>query len=383
MRIALVIEMLDPTRGGRETSTAQIAAGLAGRGCDVTVLCQSGSLQLDRVKVEQLGRRGPLRVNRLGNFLADAARACGGGDYDIVHAMLPLACADVYQPRGGTVPGQIDASVRRWRLAGRLRRTVFEPLNLSRRKLGRLERTLVADRSVLCLAVSEMVGREFARYYRRSENVQVVYNGVEIPSINPDEWERWRRELRRRLGVGRDDPVFISVATNFALKGIAETIRAFSKWVDQGAGSNARLVVVGRELVEGYRRLAGMRGVGRQVVFIPPTREIFQWYAAADACILLSWYDPCSRTVLEATRLGIPSITTVCNGAAEILGDGAGIVVASPDDTSATLAALEELADRDRRAEYSRACEQAAEAVSMDRHVERLLGIYEEVAGGR
>jgi len=383
MRVALVIEAMDPSRGGREISTAQIATGLARLGCDVTVLCRSGSWPDDRVKIEQLGRRGMLRVSRMSNFVAAAGAAAAGGDYDVVHAMLPVSGADVYQPRGGTVPGQIEASVRRWKLAGPLRKAVFEPLNLSRRRLGRLERALVADTSVMCLAVSEMVAQEFTRHYGRSDNVRVVYNGVEIPSIDPEDWAQWRQQVRYKLGVGQDDPVFISVATNFPLKGVTEAIRAFSKWLDRGGCANARLVVVGRELVEGYRRLAGMRGVGSRVVFVPPTREILQWYAAADACILLSWYDPCSRTVLEATTLGIPSITTVYNGAAEILADGAGFVVRSPDDISATVAALEALADPQTRARCRQACAQAAGAASMARHVEQLLGIYEEVARRR
>ena len=117
------------------------------------------------------------------------------------------------------------------------------------------------------------------------------------------------------------------------------------------------------------------------MVFVGPTDEIHQWYAAADACVLLSWYDPCSRVVLEATRWGIPSITTVYNGASEILADGAGIIVGSPKDRRAVAAAMEELADPHRRAMRARACLDVAERLSMDRHVEELLKIYTEVAG--
>ena len=140
-------------------------------------------------------------------------------------------------------------------------------------------------------------------------------------------------------------------------------------------------MIVGRDLVEGYQRLAGMREVGSQVVFAPPSEEVFSWYAAADACVLLSWYDPCSRVVLEATRFGLPSITTRFNGAAEILAGGRGIVVDSPRDTNAIVSAMAVMTDPTRRAEMAAACEDVSGQLSMDRHVEQLLAAYEEVAG--
>ncbi|MHC4294888.1 MAG: glycosyltransferase, partial [Planctomycetota bacterium] len=107
MKIALVIEKFDPARGGRETSTAQIAAGLVRRGNDVTILCHSGESGRKDVTVKKFPPRGILRVQRLSNFLSDVRTATGEVDYDIVHAMLPAPGANVYQPRGGTIPGQI------------------------------------------------------------------------------------------------------------------------------------------------------------------------------------------------------------------------------------------------------------------------------------
>ena len=380
MKIAIVIENLDPTRGGRETSTAQIAAGLAHRGCDVTVLCQRSKWDRSDVKVKTFGRRGILRVQRLSNFIRSVDSSVQEDKYDIVHTTLPILSANVYQPRSGTIPGQIAGARRRWKLLGPLRAGILELFNLSRRKLAHLERQIADDENVLCLPVSEMVAGELAHYYSRRRNVRVVYNAVDIPQIDPQEWAQWRQKVRFELGVSQDDPVFICVAKNFPLKGVAETIRSFAKWGALHYGQvNARLVIVGRELVEGYERLASMLGVGKQVSFVPATNEIFRWYAAANACILLSWYDPCSRTVLEATRLGLPSITTVHNGAAEILSGGAGIVVSSPKDTRAIVAALDELADPQRRADYVDASRSVGDLASMDNHVEQLLKAYAEV----
>jgi UDP-glucose:(heptosyl)LPS alpha-1,3-glucosyltransferase len=232
---------------------------------------------------------------------------------------------------------------------------------------------------VLCLAVSEMVGREFLHYYARSQRVRVVYNGVEVPRVSDAQREQWRMEFRNRLGVEVTAPVFLTAAMNFKLKGVAEAIGGFARWYHSPEGvAGARLVAVGQEETGSYRLKARARGVAKQVHFVAPTGNVFPWYAAADACILLSWYDPCSRVVLEATRWGIPSITTAYNGAGEILAGGAGIVVSSPRDTKAVAAALAALADSQRRAECAEACRKIADRLTMDRHVEQLLEAYAE-----
>jgi len=382
MRIALVIERMAALRGGREVSTAQIASRLAGLGHDVTIVCQAGSWEGRDVKLLELGARGLFRFQQAQAFTEDTGRAVAHEGFDIVHAMLPAAWANVYQPRGGTIPGQIDASVRRWGLAGGLRRRLFEPMNLRRRRLGELERELVSQSKVRCLAVSKMVAEEFARYYDRRQGVSVVFNGVETPRIDDDDWRHWRQKHRYELGLGPDDPVFVSVASNFALKGMDQAVRAFAKWRGRGGGGrDPRLVVIGRDLTDGYQRTAGLLGVGREVVFVPPTKDIFEWYAAADACVLLSWYDPCSRTVLEAVSCGLPAITTRYNGASEALAGGAGIVVESPDDTRAIIDAFEELSDSRRRADLKAKCLAIAGQVSMERHVNELCQVYREVAG--
>ena len=347
MKIALVIENMDTSRGGRETSTAQIAVELAGRGHDVTIICQAGDSPGAGVAIHALGKRGLFRSRRMAKFVAGASLAVEADSYDVVHAMLPLPGADVYQPRGGTIRGQIAARQRRWGAMGKIRTSLLGKVNRQRALLGSLERQVIADPSVRCLALSDMVAREFADHYGRRDGVQTIYNAADLPQCDPDDWAHWRQELRYRMGIGQGDTVFISIATNFSLKGMDHTIRAFARWCHSSVPSKeARLIVVGREVVEGYQRLAAMRDVGNKVLFIPPTNEIMRYYAAADVCILLSWYDPCSRTVLEATRLGIPSITTAYNGAAEILSGGAGITVSSPKDTKAILAAFDELPGR-------------------------------------
>jgi len=358
MKVAFVIERMDVGRGGRETSTAEVATALARRGHDVTILCESGSWEPDGVNVAPLGRRGLHWTARLKNFLADVADEIRRVRFDVVHAMLPMPGANVYQLRSGTVPAQRAAGRRRCNIVGRWAALLAQPLNRRRNAMAQLEYQVVCESGTICLAVSQMVAEELREYYGRQDRVRVVYNAVDAPEAASPQRGHWRQRQRYMLGIGSSDLVFLTVATNFELKGVAEMIEAFDRWYHgrRDRSAKVRLVIVGRSRPEGYQRHAGLRGLGVEVVFVAPTDQIHHWYAAADACVLLSWYDPCSRVVLEATRWGIPSITTVYNGASEILGDGAGIVVGSPKDRRAIAAAMEDLADPRRRAMRVQAC---------------------------
>lgn len=382
MKIALVIERMDTSRGGRETSTSQIAAAMAAAGHAVTVLCQGGGSEIPGVTVQPLGRRGLWRRQQMPNFAADAASAIAAGGFDVSHAMLPIIGADFYQLRGGTMRGRALAAIRR-------RGPVFGPIadamdrmSPLRRRMADIEQQVIADTRTGCLCVSRMVADELEHLYNRRDGVRVVYNAVGTPAVDAERRADWRQRRRFELGATREDPVFLTVATNFKLKGVMETIDAFAKWRHSSTDRRgARLVVVGPGDHEFYRRRAGFHDLGPQVVFARDDGNIFEWYSAADAAVLLSWYDPCSRVVLEALRWGIPAVTTSFNGAAEALAGGAGIVVGSPRDARDVAAAIDRLSTADGRRPFVEACAAKAGELSVERHVKELLEAYKEAAG--
>ena len=382
MKIALVIERMDPALGGREVYTAQVAAALARRGHGVAVVCQTSAWSADGVEIVVLGRRGRTRRGRLANFVADAQAALRDRDDDLTHAMLPVPGLDFYQPHGGTVPGQVAAGLWRRRGLARLVARVGYTFNRVRRLQAGHERQVVADPRICCLCVSRLVAEEFKVHYGRTENVRILFNGAETPDPDSPERERWRTARRSELGARSGAPVFVCVAANFRRKGVAEMMEAFAAWSASCAeGGDARLVIVGRTRVEPYERLAARLGIAAAVRFVPPTSEIFQWYAAADAVVLLSWYDTCGLVLIEAVRWGIPAVTTRLAGAWEIVSQGAGVVVDSPADTAAAAAAFEALADPARRAACAEVCRRLAPRLTIDRHVDELLAAYAEVTG--
>jgi len=174
--------------------------------------------------------------------------------------------------------------------------------------------------------------------------------------------------------------VYMVIAKNFLLKGVGQTIDAFGRMLQRQGSPGHRLVLIGeRNAHDSYHRQVKALGLDGNVVFVPHEDNVFLRYPAADVCVLLSWYDPCSRVILEAVRCGIPSITTRYNGASEALVGGAGIVVDSPRDTGRVVEAMEALADPFRRRQCVEACRKASESLGMERQVRDLLEAYREV----
>ena len=374
---------MTPSRGGRETSIAQIAKAMVAAGHNLTILCQTGDFVCDGVEVRFLGRRGVSRRGRFANFVRDIQSTISDGAFDITHAVLPVPGVDVYQPRGGCFPAQFAGNNRRKSQIGRTLSGAGMQFNAFRKQLAHLESQVFTEGKTIITAISEMVAEEIRyNYYKngRDENLRVVFNGVDVPDIDADERVQWRSSMRKAHRIGDDEVVFLAVAKNYELKGIGNAIRNFAAFHKNHSDTfGARLVIVGRENPGEYRGMTKSHGVKESVLFVPPTEDIFQWYSASDVCILLSWYDACSRVVLEATRWGIPSITTTYNGAAEILVNGAGIVVQRPDDDRSIIAAMVEFSDPQKRLVRSKSALQIADDLSMARHVEGLMGIYNEI----
>ena len=378
MKVALVIEHMDVARGGRETSTAQIAQHLAQRGCDVSILCQQAAGPVAGAAVKPLNCGGRSRLARLRSFAAAVEHELTRGGYDIGHGTLPLPGLNVYQPRGGTLPGQRAASLRRRSIPARGPSAAGWLLNPVRRQLARWERRLVGD-GTWCLAVSSMVGDELRRLGCR-DRLRVVLNGVDIPPMSPERVASCRASKRSLLGIDDEAPLLVTIATNWSLKAVDNVIRAFARTASNPAFSQARLVCIGRDEPARYALLADRLGLTGRVDFPGRIPDVHEWLAAATVNVLLTWYDPCSRVVLEALRWGVPSITTAFNGAADALDEQTGVVVPTPRDVDAVAEAMATLADPDERPRRREACLAASHRVSMQRHVDELLAVYAEAA---
>jgi UDP-glucose:(heptosyl)LPS alpha-1,3-glucosyltransferase len=199
---------------------------------------------------------------------------------------------------------------------------------------------------------------------------------VDIEPLAPEQAAAERAALRSRFGAANDAPVVLFVAHNFKLKGLRQLIRATSL----SKPDVYHLWVAGRDDPGRYQRAAERLGVGRRVRFIGADTPVRSLFAAADLLAHPTFYDPCSRVVLEALACGRPVVTTRWNGAAEIMRPGVhGEAIDSPRDLHALARAVERCLSPELRTACATDADRFRKAVSMTRHARELLALYETI----
>lgn len=385
MKVGIVQEVVDVTRGGAETSTVELARHLATLGADVTILHRSDVAEAfaeHRVRFHPIIVNRRTRFGKAVDFVKGVHAHCRLANFDIVHAISPCLSADVYQPRGGTYAETVARTLARtptmWRWAKRIGRL----FNLRQRLLMRLEQLLLTryGSRVWVAAVSEYVRRQVRAIGSvPDDRVKVIFNGVDIPPATTDERAQLRTQLRNELGLNKQAPTLLFVAHNFALKGLATLIHALARGDAQWT-----LLVAGRDRANRYARLARRLGMASRVHFIGASHSVRSLYAAADALAHPTWYDPCSRVVLEALSVGLPVVTTRYNGAAEVMIAGRqGFIIDQPGAADELAAAIEQTLAPEVRAACAADAERMHPLLSMRRHAQELLTLYESVLAER
>lgn len=377
MRIGLVIENLDPRRGGAEQWTTQFAAWLARSGHEVHVV--AGSFSPEVAKLGIVAHRLPATGSRI-EFAQAAERRLDELRLDVTHDMGYGWHCDVFQPHGGS---RAAANEQNLLLAPRCLRAVKRQAARCLPRYREFHRLAMAQYMAddrVFIALSKMVARDFERHHGvHRETIRLVYNGVDIERYSPEHQRRYRAVVRDELGVADHEMLLLIVAHNFRLKGVPTLLASVANLIR--AGRPVRLAVVGGKRQPAFARLATRLGVARATTFVGSVDDAVPYYAAADVYVQPTFYDPCSLVVLEALASGLPVVTSRYNGAGELITPGVeGWIVNDPADADELTQCLLPLLEPAIRARMALAARRLALEHSFDRNCRELLAVYEEVA---
>ena len=380
MKIALVILNAEPQRGGAERYTQDLAAALVARGHEVYLLASRFARSVEPARQVHLDGAAGSRIARYRAFTASVARHLQSHSYDMVHAMLPVPGCDLYHPHAGIEAENLANG--HLRHGGHVRQVISKlsnRLNRKRRLYAQTERKMLEQGSaILCL--SNAMQQIAQRHYQLGKGQShVLLNGVDLERYDPAARGKIRSQIRRKNNIGATDVVALLMSNNYRLKGLRQAIQALQQLAAAGRAS-AKLMVVGREPADQYRRFAQRLGVADRMVFAGSTNDPPALYAAADLFVLPTAYDSCSLVVLEALAMGLPVITTRSNGAAEVMQDGVhGFVTDSQADMEGLHEAWDALLNGALRIKMHAAAMALRPELSRERHVDRLLEIYQAV----
>ncbi len=386
-KVAIIIERANITLGGAERSVFELAPALSGLGLEVDILAAKGQTSTKNIHIlcqDTFGKRVSPLV-----FEKELKKHLSENRYDIIHSVLPFDFADIYQPRGGTYTELIvrnAASYQNKLLSFCKRLTAFA--NLRRTTFLRAERQLCKEPGgPVIVALSNYVAGQFKRHYAVSdERVVVILNGVKInKKIDAKQAERFRTQILTRLGLKEaDNPIlFLFAAYNFRLKGLSAAIKALKyKTEKYGLTHKTYLIIVGNDRAHKYISLAKKLGVDKQILFLGSVQHIQNILSIIDVAILPTFYDPCSRFILEALSADKPVITTRFNGAIDLFTNNRhGKIIDEATDIPALAEAVSYFTDRSniQKAKDSITADNLAEKISIKRVARQLESLYESI----
>jgi len=376
MRIGLVVEQFDPLRGGKEQWSAQFASKLLERGHEVHVVASRFSDQVCTIPIVPHRLEG---VRSQIEFAEAAERRLRSLGLDVIHDTGAGWYCDVFQPHGGSRRALVEHNLMvlpRWMRP--VKRTIDRWLPRYRRFEAIMARQFVDDGRIL-LALSRRTLADFQEIHGvPGEQIRLGYNGVDPDRFSPRHREEYRRAVRRWFGVDDDTLLLLIVAHNFVLKGVPTLLKAMGRLAARRRP--VHLAVVGGKRLRPFERAAARLGAASNVTFTGTVRDTVPFYAAADVYVHPTFHDSCSLVVLEALASGLPVITSRLNGAAELLTEGIeGHVVPDPASVDDLLARLEPMFDPAERERMGRAARRLALEHTLERNVDEVLAVYEEV----
>ena len=380
MKIALVRQRYNPY-GGAERFVERAMTALASEDVELTLLTRAwadgkGSDEIAPGKVRRVIRCDPFYLGRVWRDWSFARAVCASlkaHSFDLVQSHERIACCDLYRAGDG-VHRQWLAN--RKRAAGAWERIALA-LNPYHWYTLAAERRLFESprlRAVICN--SNMVKDELRRHFGLDEaKLRVIYSGVDLAAFHPGLRQTWRRCKREELGIAEAAMVFVFVGSGFRRKGLPQLLRALSGLRE------GHLVVVGADKeLPALRRKAEQLNLAGRVHFTGGEDDVKPWYAMADCFVLPTLYDPFPNAALEAMACGLPLITSLQCGAAELIESGVeGYVCRDPLDVIELARCLNLAAAPGQAQRMGTAARRKVEPYGLARMAQQLTQLYAEL----
>ena len=327
MKIALAHKRLD-LGGGTERDFYRTAEGLRDLGHEVHLFC--GEFRISPPRETHAHRVPTLRLGRTAQLLSFAflgPKMILPHGCDVLVSFGRMVSQDVLRSGGGSHRVFLEKMKQG---EGALRR-FWHRVSLYHRCVLAVETLQFRPQSYRrVLAVSQEVKREIMRTYMVPEDkIAVVYNGVDPERFHPHNRERSRARIKAQWGIPSEAPLLLFVGSGFQRKGLNRLLKVWGSPLLQGI----YLLVVGEDVHwDRYRSLAMSQGQGR-VVLAGRQDNIEDYYGAADILALPSFQEAFGNVILEALASGVPVLTTMAVGAAELLaGELREGILVNPDD---------------------------------------------------
>jgi glycosyltransferase involved in cell wall biosynthesis len=233
------------------------------------------------------------------------------------------------------------------------------------------------------IAVSHGVEREVVRKGWFPKNrVVTIYNGVQLKDyVNGQNVD----EIKRNIGINRDQPVVGMIANLRRIKGVRWLIEAASIISEQNP--EVEFLIVGDDLNEpGCTRkdmesIANRLNVRRKVHFMGKRNDVRDLISVFDVAVVPSLSEGFSNTILEYMASSKPVVATDVGGNREgVLHGETGLLVPPEDSHALAQAIMTVLEDKDLALRFGRAGRRRVEEnFSLEKMVTNYEHFFEQI----
>ena len=187
------------------------------------------------------------------------------------------------------------------------------------------------------IGVSEFVVREYEKACKIPVDTHVLKNAIDVDRFNKIISEKERVNLRKKLGLQKDDFVVLYVGRLIQVKGILELIQAILSIEDK----HVKLLCIGSANFGKWAFSSYERKVKRlakdnkdRIVFTGyiDNKELYKYSLLADVqCVPSLWEEAAGLVVIEAMAEGIPTIVTNSGGMIEYVNEDTTLIVDRED----------------------------------------------------
>ncbi len=235
------------------------------------------------------------------------------------------------------------------------------------------------------IAMSNLVKNEIIKWHGvGAEKIHVVYSGVNTKLFSPENKRKYRKKVREKLGIGKDEIVLLFVGNPFSRKGLRYLIEALYS-IDH---DNYKLLILGKSLpgddIQKYFKQADSFGVRERIIYAGFSREVYKYFAASDIFVFPTLYEPFGLVVLEAMASGLAVITSCSSycGAAELIeNEKEGLLLENPKNAGKIAEKINLLLENPYlRKKLGRNARKKAEKFTWKRTAKEFLKVFERVS---
>jgi glycosyltransferase involved in cell wall biosynthesis len=190
-------------------------------------------------------------------------------------------------------------------------------------------------------------------------------------------------DLRAELGIAPGTPLAGTLCVHRVQKALDVLIDAFA--IVAGRIPDAELVMGGEGITtDALKAQAEALGIGQRVHWIGRRTDGAVVLDAYDVCALSSDYEGTPLLAFECIAAGTPMVATDVGGFRDIFESGRSALLVPPQNPEAMADALEELLrSPERRREVAAAAAERLGEFTVERAVERVSGLYEELLAAK